>query len=44
MFLCARGWIAHPAPHPRAPTRPEADRAVLAALAARLGVSGVPAA
>jgi dihydrodipicolinate synthase/N-acetylneuraminate lyase len=40
MFLHARGWIAHPATHPRAAVRPDADRAVLAAFADRLGVLG----
>lgn len=36
LYLHHRGWIASPAPHPRAPRRPEADAEVLAALHLRL--------
>ena len=38
MFLHLRGWIASPRTHPRAPTRPESDGAVLLEIAERLGV------
>jgi dihydrodipicolinate synthase/N-acetylneuraminate lyase len=38
MFLHLRGWIASDRPHPRALERPDADRAVLAGIAARLQV------
>ncbi len=38
MFLHLRGWIASDRPHPRAPRRPDSDRAVLAEIAARLRV------
>ncbi|MEO2088104.1 MAG: dihydrodipicolinate synthase family protein [Gemmataceae bacterium] len=36
MFLKLRGWIGHDATHPQSPTRPDADRAVLADIAERL--------
>jgi dihydrodipicolinate synthase/N-acetylneuraminate lyase len=40
MFLHARGWVEHPAPHPAAPVRPASDLDVLLRLAERLGVRG----
>lgn len=36
MFLKLRGWIGDDAPHPRSPTRPDTDRAILADIARRL--------
>jgi dihydrodipicolinate synthase/N-acetylneuraminate lyase len=38
MFLRLRGWATSDRTHPRAPERPESDRAVLAEIAGRLGV------
>ena len=35
-FLALRGWIGHNGSHPDAPTRPDADDEVLAALLDRL--------
>jgi hypothetical protein len=35
-FLALRGWIDHNGTHPHAPTRPDADDQVLAALLDRL--------
>jgi hypothetical protein len=38
MFLKLRGWIGCDATHPRSPTRPDGDRAVLQGIAEMLGV------
>jgi hypothetical protein len=38
MFLKLRGWIGCDATHPRSPTRPDSDRAVLQGIAEMLGV------
>ncbi|MBA4190023.1 MAG: dihydrodipicolinate synthase family protein [Planctomycetaceae bacterium] len=38
MFLKLRGWIGCDNTHPRSPTRPEADRAVLRGIATQLGL------
>jgi dihydrodipicolinate synthase/N-acetylneuraminate lyase len=40
LFLHLRGWIGSDRSHPRSPTRPDGDRAVLRDVAARLGVLG----
>jgi hypothetical protein len=36
MFLKLRGWVGHDATHPASPTRPDADRGLLADVAGRL--------
>ena len=38
MFLKLRGWIDHDATHPKSPTRPDSDRAILAEIAKEMGV------
>ena len=38
MFLKLRGWIDCDATHPKSPTRPDSDRALLKAIARQLGV------
>jgi dihydrodipicolinate synthase/N-acetylneuraminate lyase len=38
MFLRLRGWLGHDATHPRSPTRPDSDRAVLRDIARLLEV------
>lgn len=40
IFLHLRGWIASPAPHPHAPTRPASDREVLQEIALRMEALG----
>jgi hypothetical protein len=39
MFLKLRGWINCDATHPRSPTRPETDRAILRGIAEQLGLT-----
>ena len=39
MFLHLRGWIGSDRTHPDSPTRPESDRAILASIAAGLGIT-----
>ncbi len=40
MFLNLRGWIASDEPHPRSPTRPASDRAVLSEIVKQLETVG----
>jgi dihydrodipicolinate synthase/N-acetylneuraminate lyase len=39
MFLHLRGWIGTDATHPRSPTRPDSDRAVLREIGRQMGVT-----